>query len=45
MNHFINPFTALIAWIIIPIIAGFIAQFIFSNWLKLYTPADFEQEL
>ena len=45
MNHFINPVTALIAWIIVPIIAGFIAQYVFSKLLKLYTPMDFQQDL
>ena len=45
MNHFINPLTALIAWLVIPVVAGFIAQYVFSKLLKLYTPADFEQEL
>lgn len=45
MNHFINPLTALIAWIIIPVVAGFIAQYVFSKLLKLYSPADFQQEL
>jgi len=45
MNHFINPIVALIAWLIVPIIAGFIAQFIFSKLLKLYSPMDFQQDL
>lgn len=45
MNHFINPLTALIAWLVIPVVAGFIAQYVFSKLLKLYTPADFQQEL
>lgn len=45
MNHFINPMIAIVAWLIVPIIAGFIAQFIFSKLLKLYVPADFQQEL
>ena len=45
MNHFINPAIAVLAWLVIPIIAGFIAQFVFSKLLKLYTPMDFQQEL
>jgi len=45
MNHFINPIVALIAWLIVPIIAGFIAQFVFSKLLKLYSPMDFQQDL
>ena len=45
MNHFINPIVALIAWLIVPISAGFIAQFVFSKLLKLYSPMDFQQDL
>jgi uncharacterized membrane protein len=45
MNNFINPFVAIIAWLVIPVIAGFIAQFVFSKLLKLYTPMDFQQDL
>ncbi|MGX7051631.1 PTS sugar transporter subunit IIC [Leuconostoc palmae] len=45
MNHFINPVVALIAWVVVPIIAGLISQLIFSNVLKLYKPLDFQQDL
>ncbi|CAK8054638.1 PTS sugar transporter subunit IIC [Eupransor demetentiae] len=45
MNHFINPLSALIAWFIVPIIAGILAQFIFAKLLKLYSAEDFKQEL
>ncbi|MCD2158942.1 PTS sugar transporter subunit IIC [Fructobacillus sp. M1-13] len=45
MSHFISPLIAVLAWFIIPIIAGILAQLIFSKMLKLYKPADFEQEL
>lgn len=45
MNHFINPLVAVISWVIVPIIAGFIAQYVFSTLLKLYQPSDFKQDL
>ena len=45
MNHFINPMIAVLAWLIVPIVAGLIAQYIFSKLLKLYVPSDFQQEL
>lgn len=45
MNHFINPMIAILAWLIVPIVAGFIAQYVFSKLLKLYVPSDFQQEL
>ncbi|MBS9338902.1 PTS sugar transporter subunit IIC [Fructobacillus sp. M2-14] len=45
MNHYINPLVGLIAWVIVPVIASFIAQLIFSKWLKLYSPEDLKQEL
>ncbi|WEV54185.1 PTS sugar transporter subunit IIC [Leuconostocaceae bacterium ESL0723] len=45
MNHFINPLTALLAWVIIPVLAAILAQLILSRWLKLYQPTDFKQEL
>ncbi|CAH1852612.1 PTS sugar transporter subunit IIC [Convivina praedatoris] len=45
MNHFITPVVAVIAWLVVPVIAGFIAQWICCKWLKLYQPSDFKQEL
>lgn len=45
MDNFVSPFVALIVWVIVPIVAGILAQLVFSKWLKLYQPSDFKQEL
>lgn len=45
MTHAINGLQALIAWVVVPIVAAFIAQFIFSNLLKWYQPSDFKQDI
>ncbi|MFC4760970.1 PTS sugar transporter subunit IIC [Fructobacillus durionis] len=45
MNHYISPFVGLIVWVIIPVIAALLAQFIFSKLLKFYQPSDLKQEL
>lgn len=45
MNHFISPLVGVFAWLVVPIVAGFVVQFIFSKLLKLYTPMDFQQDL
>lgn len=45
MNNFVNPMVGLIAWLVVPIIAGLISQYIFSKLLKLYSPMDFQQDL
>lgn len=45
ITHVISGFDALIVWFIVPVIAAFISDFIFSKLLKLYKPSDFMQEL
>lgn len=45
MNHYISPMVALIVWVIVPLLAALLAQFIFSKMLKLYQPSDLKQEL
>ncbi|CAK8054639.1 PTS sugar transporter subunit IIC [Eupransor demetentiae] len=45
ISHYISPAIALLAWVVIPLLAGFLAQFIFSKLLQLYTPEDFKHEL
>ncbi|GAO99760.1 PTS sugar transporter subunit IIC [Fructobacillus ficulneus] len=45
LDHYITPFAGLIAWVVIPVLAGLAAQFIFSKLLNWYQPEDFKQEL
>ncbi|MBS9336341.1 PTS transporter subunit IIC [Fructobacillus papyrifericola] len=45
MSNFVSPVIALIAWFVVPVIAGILAQLVFSKMLKLYQPADFKQDL
>ena len=45
MSNYVSPIVALIVWFVVPVIAGIVAQLIFSKLLKLYQPADFKQEL
>jgi uncharacterized membrane protein len=41
----INPVIALIVWLVVPVIAGFVVDFLFTKILKLYSPSDFEQDM
>lgn len=45
VNHTINFVQFLIVWFIVPAIAGFVVDFLFTKILKLYSPSDFEQEM
>ncbi|MDF7627387.1 PTS sugar transporter subunit IIC [Lactobacillaceae bacterium L1_55_11] len=45
ITHFISPGVALVAWVVVPVIAGLLAQLIFSKWLKLYQPSDLKHDL
>ena len=45
ITNSITGFEALIVWFVVPIIAAFISNYIFSNILKLYKPSDFQQDL
>ena len=45
VKHTINFVQFLIVWFIVPAIAGFVVDFLFTKILKLYSPSDFEQEM
>lgn len=45
VKHTINFVQFLIVWFIVPAIAGFVVDFMFTKILKLYSPSDFEQEM
>lgn len=45
ITHFITPWVAILAWVVIPVLAGLLSQFIFSRWLKLYQPSDLQHDL
>ena len=45
VKHTINFVQFLIDWFIVPAIAGFVVDFLFTKILKLYSPSDFEQEM
>jgi uncharacterized membrane protein len=45
MTHAINGIQSLIAWLVVPIVAGFIANFVFSKLFKFYTAEDFHQDI
>ncbi|EHN58949.1 PTS sugar transporter subunit IIC [Oenococcus kitaharae] len=45
ISNYINPFLALIVWFVVPVIVGFLVDFLFRKVLKLYRAADFQQEL
>lgn len=45
VKHTINFVQLLIVWFIVPAIAGFVVDFLFTKILKLYSPSDFEQEM
>ncbi|MFR4253590.1 MAG: PTS sugar transporter subunit IIC [Weissella confusa] len=45
VKHTINFVQFLIVWFIVPAIAGFAVDFLFTKILKLYSPSDFEQEM
>jgi uncharacterized membrane protein len=45
MTNLIGVFPALITWVIVPVIAGFVSNYLFGNILHLYTAEDFHQDL
>ena len=45
VKHTINFVQFLSVWFIVPAIAGFVVDFLFTKILKLYSPSDFEQEM
>ena len=45
VKHTINFVQFLIVWFIVPAIAGFVVDFLFTKILKLYSPSDFVQEM
>lgn len=45
VKHTINFVQFLIVWFIVPAIAGFVVDFLFTKILKLYSPSDFELSL
>ncbi|UQS86214.1 PTS sugar transporter subunit IIC (plasmid) [Nicoliella spurrieriana] len=45
ITHTVGIFPSLITWLVIPIIAGVIVNFIFTKVLKLYQPSDLQQEI
>ena len=45
VKHTINFVQFLIVWFIVPAVAGFVVDFLFTKILKLYSPSDFEQEM
>lgn len=45
MSHTVNPLIGLLAWFVIPAIAAFVANFLFTKVFKLYTAKDFQQDL
>ncbi|MDA5459613.1 Membrane protein [Weissella confusa] len=45
VKHTINFVQFLMVWFIVPAIAGFVVDFLFTKILKLYSPSDFEQEM
>jgi uncharacterized membrane protein len=44
-THTISPMIAVIVWFVVPVIAAFIADFLFTKVFKLYAPEDLAQEL
>lgn len=44
-THMIGLIPMIIVWFVIPIIAGFVVDFLFVKVFKLYKPSDFEQEI
>lgn len=45
VTHTIGAFPALLTWLIVPAVAGFVVDMLFTKVFKLYTPADFEQDM
>ncbi|MCS8561612.1 PTS sugar transporter subunit IIC [Weissella cibaria] len=45
VTHTIGAFPALLTWLIVPAVAGFVVDILFTKVFKLYTPADFEQDM
>lgn len=45
MHHAINPLMGILAWFVIPTLVAFVANFIFTKVLKLYSAEDFKQNL
>lgn len=41
----LNLALTLVSWLVVPVIAGLLSQFVFSNLLHLYTAQDFENEM
>lgn len=45
MTNYISPLASLIVFFIVPIVVGFVVDFVFTNILKLYKPEDFKQKI
>jgi uncharacterized membrane protein len=45
MTNFINPITALLVWFVIPVVIGFVVDYVLTKVVHLYEPSDFKQEL
>ncbi|GEA94358.1 conserved membrane hypothetical protein [Weissella viridescens] len=45
INHVVSVVPGIVTWFIVPIVAGFVMDYLFSKVLHLYSPEDFKQDM
>ncbi|MFL1696008.1 PTS transporter subunit IIC [Weissella kandleri] len=45
INNYVNPLVSIIVFFVVPIVAGFIVDYVLTKIVKLYKPMDFQQEI
>lgn len=45
ITNYVNPMISIVVFFVVPIIVGFVVDFILTKYLKLYKPSDFAQEI
>lgn len=45
INNYVNPMISIIVFFVVPIVTGFIVDYVLTKIVKLYKPMDFQQEI
>ncbi|MDR3240844.1 MAG: PTS sugar transporter subunit IIC [Lactobacillaceae bacterium] len=45
ITHYVNPLISIVVFFIVPIVVGFVVDFVLTKYVKLYKPSDFQQEI
>lgn len=45
INNYVNPMISIIVFFVVPIVTGFIVDYVLTKIVKLYNPMDFQQEI